>query len=196
MLAHSLNRMGNWLANQDQWDLALAHHRESLGIFVRDGNRPGEAATLDMAAMAAYLSGDMVSATGFNARALPLFRELGDRAGQAGSFGLAAPNTHYDLDLLAGLGTLPEVIEHFKSSVSLARDLGWNAGEAMALAILGEAWGASGDFGKSLDALEQALAIADTSSTSSGSSRRCGGWVGCMSTSSISRLHRRTSSEP
>ncbi len=31
----------------------------------------------------------------------------------------------------------------------------------MALAILGEAWGASGDFGKSFDALEQALAIAE-----------------------------------
>ena len=57
-LAHSLNRLGNWLANTGHPVEGCRRHREALALFETLGDRPGIADTLDLLGMAHVLSGD------------------------------------------------------------------------------------------------------------------------------------------
>ena len=78
-LGRSLNRAGNWLANDEQPAQALLYHREALQIFEEIDDRPNLANTLDLLGIACLLTGDSSdSAAAYYDRAIHLFRELGD----------------------------------------------------------------------------------------------------------------------
>ncbi|GAG15873.1 unnamed protein product, partial [marine sediment metagenome] len=51
LLAHSLNRMGNWYANADCPQDAINYHQEAMTIFDQLGDRAGMAGTLDLLGM-------------------------------------------------------------------------------------------------------------------------------------------------
>ena len=54
MLAHSLNRLGNWHLNTELPLEALRYHREALMTFQSVNNQQGEASTFDLLGMAHY----------------------------------------------------------------------------------------------------------------------------------------------
>jgi len=60
MLAHSLNRLGNWHLNLERPLDALQHHREALTIFQELHDQHGLSETLDLLGMTSYLGGYQV----------------------------------------------------------------------------------------------------------------------------------------
>ncbi len=79
LLAHSLNRLGNWYLNVEQPHEALRYHQEALVTFEALNDRRGKASTLDLMGMASLLSGDLMQNAMYNQQAIVLFRELDDR---------------------------------------------------------------------------------------------------------------------
>ncbi len=79
--AHSLNRLGNWLVNIGQPEEGLQMHRQALGIFEAERDKPGTAETLDLIGMANALYGDMAEACKQSEQAIVLFRELDNKRG-------------------------------------------------------------------------------------------------------------------
>src|SRR5205814_2490233 len=90
-LAHTLNRLGNWLANTGDPAAGVRAHREALALFEAVGDRAGVAATLDLLGTATVFSGDFVAAVGHLDRAVELFRGLGDHRGLASCLAARGP---------------------------------------------------------------------------------------------------------
>src|SRR5438445_741340 len=61
-IARSLNRVGNWLANQGEPGQAQAHHSEALSIFRSLDEQAAIAQTLDLLGMASHLEGNASAA--------------------------------------------------------------------------------------------------------------------------------------
>jgi DNA-binding CsgD family transcriptional regulator len=161
-LAHSLNRMGNWYANHEQPEPARQQHEEALAIFERLGDRAGLAATLDLLSMAHALGGDLVGASRAGRQAADLFRALGDRQGLIGSLVTSLlPGAVYEFDVMVGSASLGEGISFVEEALALARETGWRSGEAFVMAILGECYGAAGEFARGLTLARGSLAIAE-----------------------------------
>jgi DNA-binding CsgD family transcriptional regulator/tetratricopeptide (TPR) repeat protein len=160
-LAHSLNRVGNWHANQEEPAAALAHHQEALAIFERLDDRPGRAATLDLIGMARALGGDLIGGGQALREAAALFRELDDRQGLVGCLlGIEYP-AFYESETLVGRAGVAECAATLERVLALAREIGWRSGEAYATALLGMVLGAGGDFAHALALDQAALALAE-----------------------------------
>ena len=78
ILARSLNRMGNWHANNEEPGQALAYHQEALRIFRVLGDRRNLAKTLDLMGIAQILSGNCPAGAASYDQAIDLFREFAD----------------------------------------------------------------------------------------------------------------------
>jgi tetratricopeptide (TPR) repeat protein len=99
LIAHSLNRMGNWYANASQPRAALTLHREALGRFEASGDRRGIAATLDLLGMASFLSADLAGSMHAYERAAALYEDLDDRQGLVTSLAMLCDRGGtYELD--------------------------------------------------------------------------------------------------
>ena len=161
LVAHSLNRIGNWHLNQDEPHQALRHQREALSTFERLDERRGVAETLGLLAMTSYLGGDLLAGTDYCQRAIAAFRVLDDRQALAESLAtlvLGAATTFND-NMVAAL-SLPEALRAAEPSLTLAREIGWRAGEAFAEFNLAFCLGALGDYGRALPAARASLEIA------------------------------------
>jgi DNA-binding SARP family transcriptional activator/tetratricopeptide (TPR) repeat protein len=84
-LAKTLNWMGNWHLNDDNFQRALAFHREALEILGDLGARREVANTLDLMGIANLMGGDLNSSVSYYGQAVVLCRELDDRLGLASS---------------------------------------------------------------------------------------------------------------
>lgn len=83
ILAHSLNRMGNWRINAEQPLEATRCHQEALSIFQSLNDRRGLAQTFDLLAVTSTIGGDLVQSAAYNKQAAALFEGLDDRQGLA-----------------------------------------------------------------------------------------------------------------
>ena len=81
ILAHSLNRLGNWHANLEQPLEARLCHEEALAIFEALNHPSGRAETLDLLGMTMLLGGDSIQSAAYFERAIALLRDLDDRLG-------------------------------------------------------------------------------------------------------------------
>ena len=79
ILAHSLNRVGNWYLNSARPNLAVEHHREALAILQELGDKKGLAETFDLLGLALTHSGQMLAGGAYYEQAIALSRELGNR---------------------------------------------------------------------------------------------------------------------
>src|SRR5260370_18253443 len=76
LLAHSLNRLGNWYLNVEQPQEALRFHQEALATFQTLSDRRGKASTLDLLGMASLLGGNPLQSAAYYEQAIALLREL------------------------------------------------------------------------------------------------------------------------
>jgi predicted ATPase/DNA-binding CsgD family transcriptional regulator len=143
---HSLNRLGNWLMNSGRTFEALSHHQEALAIFETLDDRPGLAATLDLLGMTSNQCGDWAASVTYWKRAIPILRDLNDRQTLSSSL---ANMVMYTLNL-----------EHAQEAVTLARDIGWRAGESYALGTLSLVLFTLGHYDRGLASRKQSLAVA------------------------------------
>ena len=163
LLAHSLNRVGNWRVNTAQPREALPLHREALSIFEELDERRGIAATLDFLGMASYLGADLAGSIHNYERAVALFRELDDRPGLVSSLAMLAnrggssehgSRTSDAAELAAG-------VRDGERAAQLARAIDWRAGEAFALFILATVLGPLGAYARALELAGRGLRIAE-----------------------------------
>jgi predicted ATPase/class 3 adenylate cyclase len=162
MIARSLNRLGNWQANREHPQEAIARHQEALRILEGLGDERGSAETLDLLGVASVIAGESAGAAHWYARAIPLWRQLGDRQGLAESLigcTLAAHSPY--TDTLAAAMTTLEARVHGEEGLILVRSIGWRAGESYALwAYHGMLLGGAGEYATALPGARQALTIA------------------------------------
>ena len=160
-IARSLNRVGNWLANQGEPGQAQAHHSEALSIFRSLDEQAAIAQTLDLLGMASHLEGNASVAVQHWRQAVAAFRALGDRFSLSSSLatiGVLASD-HWTLVQPAGLHPL-EGLRCCEEAIALARDIGWRPGQVFAQIIRLCCLTYVGDYARALEAID-CLALAE-----------------------------------
>lgn len=160
-LAHTLNRTGNWYAHTEEPLKAREAHQEALRIFEDSGDRQGVAATLDLLGITSYMAGDVLGGVRYYERAVPVFRELGDLQGLVNS--LAALGLR-GASFMLGVCVCPTVslelcMRDGEEAITVARRLGWQAGEGMALGYMAHALGMRGEYGEARGLSRQAIQV-------------------------------------
>lgn len=162
MIAHSLNRLGNWYANVEQPGEALRYHHEALNLFQTLHDQRGLVETLDLIGMASQLNSDLIQSHQAYQRAIALWYEVSDRWGLASSLAslpLCTVNYLHSLDVPAT--SLVDAARAGREAISIAREIGWRAGEAYALVNLAMCLGPLGEYGQALSAAHTALWYAE-----------------------------------
>lgn len=161
LLAHSLNRVGNWLANNERpWE-GLECHREALAIFEEAGDLAAVAGTLDLLGMASLSAGDLPQSYLYYLRAMDLFRDLNNKIGLTSS--LATLTSHggaYHSDASVAALTLAAARGYSLQGLALARQIGWRSAESYANWNLGLCEGPAGDYGAAIEHSSIGLEIA------------------------------------
>lgn len=160
-LAHTLNRVGNWHVNNDEPQRAVSYHTEALRMFEAQENARGIAETRDLLSMANWLGADYFSAEEHANAARAQFEALGDS--------LAVVNIQAIGDLKYGLlqgdtivtAPRPQNVQHGDTAIlERLQQLGWRAGEAFSLMVLGEGFAAAGEYARGLELERAAMAMA------------------------------------
>jgi DNA-binding CsgD family transcriptional regulator len=159
VLAHTLNRAGNWHVNCEQPGEGEQLHREALALFEELQDQHGIAATLDLLAGALFLGGDLPAGMAHYAQAAERFRALNDRRGL--SSGLVWL-THRATMLNTMLAIAPAVdcARMGEEAIDLARQIDWRPGESFAMVVLGMCCARQGDYDRALSLMREGIDIA------------------------------------
>jgi DNA-binding CsgD family transcriptional regulator len=162
-LAHTLNGLGNWLANTGHPTEGVAAHREALVLLEAAGDESGVAATLDLLGMATAFCGDRIGAVGYFDRAVARFRALGDPRGLASALAargpFAASPVLAETTYAAGW-SLADCLRDAEEASELARTIDWPAGLAFARVGGGPTCAEMGEYGLALMWSRETLRIA------------------------------------
>jgi tetratricopeptide (TPR) repeat protein len=160
--AHSLNRLGNWLANTGSAAESIQAHYEALAVFRARADRAGEAETLDLLCFAHGMFGDLPRAVASGSQAVALFRVLDDQQGLFSALtmrrafsGSAFAETTYGL-----LDTLESCERDKVEILQLARLLGSPADIGFAGISLCHQLAGYGEFGRALAQGRESLRFA------------------------------------
>ena len=109
---------------------AQQHYLRALKTFSKNGDRHGEAASLNNLGIIAQTRGDLAEAERFQRESLALLRDIGDRKNESYSLG--------NLGNIAELrGDLAESERFHRESLAIKREIGDRIGEARSLINLG-----------------------------------------------------------
>ena len=148
-IAHTLNRVGNWYMNNEDVQRARTFHREALNIFQRINDTRGVADTLDLLGMTGLMGSDFFSGNEHFHQAIDLYQTLGDRRGMAaGWISMYLQNPTFQSDTLVLPPGIATPADGLVQLPTLTQELGWRAGEAFALWVLGEGFAGAGDYGR------------------------------------------------
>ncbi len=162
LLAHSLNRLGNWQLNHGEPRAALVQHREALAIFESLADSAGQAETFDLLGMTSYLSSNLPAGNAYTQQAVGFFRRLDDRTALA-----SALTTQMMRSVNALTDTLPPqapilvVLAAGDEALELARGNHNRPGEAFALALRSLCLSPLGAYTEALAAGHEGLALAE-----------------------------------
>jgi DNA-binding NarL/FixJ family response regulator len=161
-LGHTLNRVGNWYANNEQPGAGRRAQAEALALFEELGDPTGQAATLDLLGANSLMDGDALASTAYYERAIALFRARQDRWGLATSLGPFALRgaSYATTTILAPPADAARCRQEGEEAVAWAHQIDWQAGEAFALVYLALALGPRGAYGRALQAAQEGLRIA------------------------------------
>lgn len=159
-LAYSLNRAANVQMVLDLPFTARPLHQEALSIFEQLGDTRGVAETLDLLGVATMLCGDMAAGSAALGRAVALFTQLDARESLINSLTQRSARAEWDTEFVP-LTPLTRGIAPLERAVQLAREIGWQAGEAMAQMVRGAHLLTLGAYGEAYNALRTSCAIAD-----------------------------------
>jgi tetratricopeptide (TPR) repeat protein len=162
LIAHSLNRLGNWRINNQHPVEAVRDHEQALSIFRRLDDKRGTAESLDFLSMAFGLSGDAAAASEQALACAELFRELDDRQGLAGALATLGFYWHglQTLTLAPGPHAPAESGQYGQEALRIAEEISWLPGQAFAYCQMAVSSSARGDYGEALSAAAKSLEIA------------------------------------
>jgi serine/threonine protein kinase/DNA-binding CsgD family transcriptional regulator len=162
LLAHSLNRLGNWYLNVEQPHEALRYHQEALATFEGLHDHSGIAETLDLLGMVGSLSGDLLQSAAYYEQAIVLFRELDERQRLPSSLAnLMLCGGIYQTETLvpAAVG-FAESLHQGELALKLAGEIGQRSDEAYTLIHMAMFLGTRGEYARALEVAQRGLAIA------------------------------------
>ena len=162
-LARTLNRVGNWQVNAEQPQEGLLRHLEALDIFQSLADERRLAETFDLLGTAASNgTGGPITGIGYYRQAIELWRKLDERQGLISSLVmLALRGTDYlSTAMVWSLTSGNACIRDAEEGLSLARQIGWRSGEALALCFLGMILGPCGEYTRALTCAQAGLDIA------------------------------------
>ena len=162
LIAHSLNRVGNWYVNREEPRAGIPSHDEALAIFERAADRRGVAETVDLLAMAHHIAGAQDAAVQLYERSVDLFAALGDRRGLANALAVLAvcgPSHHASAGPVAASVHTADTLTS-ERAVRLTTEIGWRAGEAFTRYLLADCLAWRGEYGRAIHLARESLAIA------------------------------------
>ncbi|HEX5166612.1 MAG TPA: tetratricopeptide repeat protein [Thermomicrobiales bacterium] len=163
ILAHSLNRFGNWHTNVGRPRDALAYHEEALAIFKTTDDRHALVETLDLLGIAAFIAGKPCDAARNYREAFDIFEEL-EATPQfytcLSTFSLCGSNYQTEGGATAPI-VVDECIRLSERAIALAEEAGLRLGEAITQQIAGIVRTAQGRYDRALEHMQRGLAIAE-----------------------------------
>jgi DNA-binding CsgD family transcriptional regulator/tetratricopeptide (TPR) repeat protein len=160
LLAHSLNRLGNWHLNTEQPLEARHYHQEALVTFQKMNDQHGLAETFDLLGMAHYLSGNVSQGTAYYQQAVALFQQLGDRQGLVSSLSQLTVACGSDLMGPTMLTlSLAESRNSGEHALRVAREIGQRSAEAFTLFNLGNVLGTRGEYAQAFEMVQGGISI-------------------------------------
>jgi DNA-binding CsgD family transcriptional regulator len=163
LLAHSLNRLGNWHLNVEQPHEALRYHQEALATFQELNDRLGKAETLDLLGMASLLGGDLLQSAAYYEQAIALLRELDEREQLPSSLAnLMLCGGIYQTETLvpAAVG-FAESLQQGELALKIAGEIGQRSDEAYTLIHMAMFLGPRGEYVRALEVAQRGLDIAE-----------------------------------
>ena len=164
LIAHSLNRLGNWHVNLDQPGRGLELHERALATFRELGDPVGVAETLDFVGVAALIRGHRRQAIETLEQAAAAYRQVNDRRGLASVLATCAHLrcASHVYDMLAGAAPASEqALSEVAEALAIARTIGSRSAEAYAASELAACLTADGQFGAALAAVHESQTIAE-----------------------------------
>jgi class 3 adenylate cyclase/tetratricopeptide (TPR) repeat protein len=161
VLARSLNRIGNWYANDENPVRAAEYHLEALEIFEALGDKRGLASTLDLLGIANLLSANLSTSIGYYDQAISIFRELENRPRLV--TGLLGRGSNISLSvLLANVppNNPPDALRDLQEGIQIAQEIHSPTDEAMCQWTLGLLYMVYGQYGRALEVMQSGLQIA------------------------------------
>ena len=162
LVAHSLNRIGNWFVNREDAHSGIPYHDEALAIFEGAAGARGVAETVDLLAMAHHVAGAQETAIQLYHRSLELFTELENKRGLANALSMllaCGPSYHASAGPVFVSVHAPELMSS-ERAVRLATEIGWRAGEAFSRYLLADSLAWRGEYERALRLARESLAIA------------------------------------
>ncbi|MCG3212633.1 MAG: hypothetical protein FOGNACKC_06303 [Anaerolineae bacterium] len=161
-IAHSLNRLGNYLANLERPLEALPHHQEALAIFEQMQDSSGVAQTLDLLGTTLVVSGNWVQGEVYYQQAATLFNQLDNQQGLVSSLTmLTFRGGAYLNDTTVMADTFAEAVKDGEAALRLAQQTGQRAAESAAASALAFSLGPQGDYARALSLAQSGLTIAE-----------------------------------
>ena len=162
ILAHSLNRVGNWHINVERPQEARRHHHQALTIFQQIQDQRGIAQTLDLLGMTNSLGGDLIQGEAYFRQAVALFQELDERVDMASSLTtMALGSAEYQAtSVVLAAKSIAEGQRDVEQALQIARECGWRSAEAFALIVLATCQGSRGEFSHALESVKLGFEIA------------------------------------
>ncbi|MGH2494891.1 MAG: helix-turn-helix transcriptional regulator [Ktedonobacteraceae bacterium] len=162
ILAHSLNRLGNWhVMNIDQPGEALRYHEEALALFQPAQDQHGIAETYDLLGMTSFIVGDLIQAANFYQQVVVLFQQLDDRQGLTSSLASLGNlgGIHQSEMMVPATISFTDSLYFGEQALQIAREIGQRSAEAYALLALGQFLGPRGEYARALELVQTSLAI-------------------------------------
>jgi DNA-binding CsgD family transcriptional regulator len=163
LVAHSLNRVGNWHVNREDPQSGSPYHDEALAIFTASGDRRGVAETVDLLAMSHHIGGDQAAAVELFERAVGLFTELESRRGLANALSVlivSGPSHHSSAGRVRA-SKFGIDVQQSERTLRLTGEIGWRAGESFSRYCLADVLMWRGEYGRALRLARESLAIAE-----------------------------------
>jgi DNA-binding CsgD family transcriptional regulator len=163
LVAHSLNRVGNWHVNREDPDSGIPFHDEALAIFEAAGDKRGVAETVDLLAMTNHIAGRQARAVELYERSIKLFGQLEHRRGLANALSvlLVSGPTHHASAAPIAVSPWMADIRATERTLKLTGEIGWRAGESFSRYCLADALLWRGEYARALHLARESLAIAE-----------------------------------
>jgi DNA-binding CsgD family transcriptional regulator/tetratricopeptide (TPR) repeat protein len=162
LIAHSLNRVGNWYANVQQPAVALGYHHDALNLFSELSNPRGIAETYDLLGMTYQLNSDLLLSHRAYQQAIVRWRQLQERMGLISSLAaLPLCTTSYLKNLDMPAISLQKAVAAAGEARQLAQSIHWRAGEVFASLMLAMCLGSQGNYDHALAVAHMGLRSAE-----------------------------------
>ncbi len=162
LVAHTLNRVGNWHMNAERPQEAIRYHNEAARLFAQLDDRRGSASTLDLLGISHYVAGDFTRSVDLYREAVALFRAAQDKSGimTALMIGSSRGTAFISRTVLPTCSALAERVRDCEEGLQIAAEIGARPAESLGHTWLGLNYAMAGHYAPAIHQMRRGLAIA------------------------------------